>query len=133
MVMTDKSIIIKDSLFDPLSKDQNIVYYFKGADNKIRYKVWISLDGRDTFYIDHATYRLHRTFSDPMRRVKRTFVNPNCSLAIWTWGVFELGIGIVLKTGEIITTSHYLSYDRELKREGLKFIEVNEVSPWKLT
>ena len=129
--MTDKSIIIRDSLFDPSTRDETIVHYFKGADDTIRYKVWISLEGRDTFYVDHVTYRLHETFSDPIKKIKRTITNPHCSMAIWTWGVFDIGINIVLKTGEVISTSHYLSFDRQLKVKGLRFIEANEVSPWK--
>ena|SRR5688500_9928506 len=111
-VMTDKNIRVIDSIFDPNSGEQNEVHYYKGSDGRMHYKVWIFLEGRDTYNVDYTIYKLHSTFSDPIRKVSRTISNPNCGLVIWTWGTFELGIEIVLKTGEKISASHQMSFDR---------------------
>lgn len=125
--MTDRNIRVIDTIFDPNSRDQNVVQYYKGSDKLVRYKVWIFLDGRDTYYVDYVIYRLHSTFSVPVRKVNRTITNPNCGLEIWTWGTFELGIEIVLKTGEKISASHQMSYDKQLLRRDLKFIDTGSV------
>ena len=53
-VMIDKKIRVTDSVFNPDRADNDNVFYYKGADNKSRYKVWIFLDGRDTYYVDHV-------------------------------------------------------------------------------
>lgn len=110
-VLTDKNIRVIDTLFDPNSSEKNEIQYYKGADNLLRYKVWIFLDGKDTRNVDYVIYRLHSNFSDPVRRVNRTITNHNCELVIWTWGTFELGIEIVLRTGEKISASHQMSFD----------------------
>lgn len=128
--MTAKKLMVLDSLFDPLKEDKNVVKYFKGKDNKPNYKVWIFLEGKDTYYVDHVIYKLHNTFRNPVRKVNRSIDNPNCSLIIWTWGLFELGVEIVLKNGEKILVSHYMSYGQELKKKGLKFEEENPITPW---
>ena len=109
---TGKNISVRDSIFDPNSREQNEVQYHKDSDGRICYKVWIFLEGRDTDHVDHTIYTLHSTFSDPIRKVSRTISNPNCGLVIWTWGTFELGIEIILKTGEKISASHQMSFDR---------------------
>lgn len=129
-VMTEKDIRIVDSLFNPSERPQQPVTYYRGEDNKIRYKVWIQLEGRDVYYVDYVHYRLHGTFPDPLRKVKRTITNTNCSLAIWTWGIFELGVEIFLKTGERIVTSHHMTYGYQLTQGGLKFNELKENNPY---
>jgi hypothetical protein len=109
---TDKNIRIMDSIFDPNSREQNEVHYYIGPDGSTNYKVWIFLEGRGTYDVDYIIYKLHSTFSDPIRKVSRTLSNPNCGLVIWTWGTFDLGIEIVFKTGEKISASHQMSFDR---------------------
>lgn len=130
-VITDKNIRIVDSIFDPNSRDQNVVNYYKGSDNRVRYKVWIFLEGRDSYYVDSVIYRLHCTFSDPVRKVKRSIANPNCCLVIWTWGVFELTTEIILKTDEKIHASHQMSYNEQLLKRDLKFVEARGGDIWK--
>lgn len=122
-IMVDKNVLVRDSVFDPNALGQKTVHYSKVADNKARYKVWVYLEGKDLYYVDYVAYKLHPTFQNPVQKVKRTLSNPNCSLVIWTWGVFNLEVELFLKTGEKIVTTHYLSYDRQLKKEGIKFIE----------
>lgn len=122
-VLTEKNIVVKDSLFDPNSKDQSTVYYYKGDDGRVRYKVWIFLDGLDTYYVDYVKYTLHPTFNERVKKVKRSIENPLSGLSIWTWGLFSVQLEIILKTGEKIITSHYLTYGKQLK-EGLKYVDV---------
>jgi hypothetical protein len=122
-VEIDKDIKIKDSLFDPQFSNNDVAVYSKSGDGKYIYKVYLYLEGRDTFLVDSVTYKLHPTFSERIRKVKRTLSNQNCRLIIWTWGLFNVEAEIILKTGEKLPAQHYMSYDREFKKDGLRFIE----------
>jgi transcription initiation factor IIF auxiliary subunit len=132
-VMTAKKIIVRDSLFDPTGKDQSTVKYNKSKGSKPRFRVWIYLDGKDTYYVDYVIYRLHSTFQNPIRKVERSLSNPNCSLIIWTWGIFELVVEIVLKNGDKISATHPMTYGEQLKRTDLQFIEEDPITPWNFT
>ncbi len=110
---------IKDTVFEPGSQ-QKIVYYWPES-NTTLYKVWILLDGIDLPYVDSVTYRLHSTFSDPNRRVKRTVANQNCQLIIWTWGLFRIRARVVDKTGRIHEFVHDMRYAEEISLPEAKF------------
>lgn len=118
---------MKDSVFDPETSEKT-VFYYKGRDNKSRYKVWIYLEGVYLFYVDYVTYVLHPTFEKPIRKVQRTYSNANCNLIIWTWGVFEVDIKIKLKTGEIVSLTHRLSFDKQLQDSNIKYINTRNVT-----
>jgi transcription initiation factor IIF auxiliary subunit len=122
-VMIEKSLQVKDTLFNPDSNDKT-AYYYKGDDGKARYKVWIYLDGRDIPYVDYVTYKLHPTFPNPIKKVKRSISNANCALVIWAWGTFKTEIQIHLKDGTTVRASHNLSFDHEIK-ENIKYLQVN--------
>src|SRR5687767_3054571 len=123
-VITDKDILIRDSLFSPYSGG-NEAYYYKQPDGKFMYKVWIYLDGKDTFQVDSVIYRLHPTFREPVKKINRTPANPNCSLAIWTWGIFDLEVQILLKSGEKILVRHPMTYGHQIAKGNIKFIDAD--------
>jgi len=116
-----KNIQVQDTAFDPVSTEKNVINFFQGLDKKTMYKVWIYLEGPDVYYVDWVEYELHETFPDRFKRIERSVSNPNCTLVIWTWGVFNLKAKIFLKTGEVINAEHLLTYDRFLKRKDVKF------------
>ena len=82
---------------------------------RTRYKVTIRLEGMDLPYVAAVTYRLHRSFKDRTHRVDRTILNPDCSLTIWTWGLFAVRVIIHLKSGHQIPVDHDLHYDEAIR------------------
>ena len=94
---------------------------------RVRYKVTLRLEGRDLPYVAFATYQLHRSFRVRTHRIDRTVSNPDCSLTIWTWGLFRVGVVIHLKSGQRIRVHHDLHYDdaiREAEPDKLQWSAV---------
>lgn len=113
-----------DSVLKPFSNEKNV--YYKKREDKILYKVRIYLDGEDLLYVKSVTYHLHRTFSNPIRKIRRTVSNPNCELIIWTWGLFKVKVQVEDKKGNIYPPIiHQLTYDAQLRLSGVKFIDMN--------
>jgi hypothetical protein len=111
---------VVDSLFEPGGADRK-VHVDNEAQQLVRYRVWLYLEGRDLPYVKQVTYRLHDTFEDPNRVVPRTASNPNCALAIWTWGIFEVLAVVEDKSGNAFELRHKLSYGEQLK-ENLEYV-----------
>ena len=89
------------------------VYHVRRRKDRDLYKVKIFLEGNDLPYVSAVTYRLPPTFGNPRARtVRRLPSNPNCSLTIWTWGVFGVHVRIEMKSGQIITVNYELAYDK---------------------
>lgn len=65
-------------------------------------------------------YKLHPTFKQPERTVRRTLNNPNCKLKIWTWGLFLVKVTVTTKDRFKHRFSHTLTYDREFDNKGIK-------------
>lgn len=125
--MQSLEIFITDSVIEgdfSLKEDNKKIDFYKGKDDKFRYKVLISLSGPGTIYVQKVRYILHETFSPQIQEVNRSLSNPDCSLRIWTWGIFEVKAEIILKTGEIIYARHQLTFDKEIeaaKKQNIKF------------
>lgn len=121
---SDLRIEVKDTVFDPnLPADSpRKVHVRRGADGKSLYKVWLIVSGYDLPYVQSVTYRLHSTFSDRVRRVRRSVSNPNCQLVIWTWGLFKVKVTIEDKSNRRFEVEHDLSYDKELQKPGIQFV-----------
>jgi transcription initiation factor IIF auxiliary subunit len=113
-----QSITVRDTVFDPKCDDR--VVYFREIEGRKLYKVWIYLEGAELPYINSATYVLHPTFPQPVRRVPRSVSNPNCELVIWTWGVFGLNVTVEDKVGRTYQLQHYMSYDQQLQKPGFR-------------
>ncbi|MBX3587797.1 MAG: pYEATS domain-containing protein [Ramlibacter sp.] len=96
--------------------------HYRSDGKRDHYKVWIYLAGGRVPFVESVTYRLHPSFGEPVHRVARTPANPNCSLMIWTWGVFEVHATIREKSGQVTEQTHLLSYDREFKQPGIVFV-----------
>lgn len=114
-------IKLVDTVFDPNTGSKEIHYSKQGS--QTLYKVWLRLDGPELPYVRGVTYKLHPTFNNPERFVARTPSNPNCTLSIWTWGIFDVEAEIMTKDGERQIVVHPLRYDRELRKEGIQFKE----------
>ncbi len=121
--MNSKQIIIKDSLFDPLSNQRQIFFYNSPKKRKM-YKVWIYIEGRDLSFVDKVVYKLHSSFNDPEKKIERSISNPNCTLQIWTWGLFTIEVDIYFQTGESMRMSHYTTYDKDINDGAASFSEV---------
>ena len=115
---------VKDTVFDPSSAPQNRTVYYRSEGQTTLYKVWILLEGIDLPYVASVTYRLHSTFPDPNRRVRRTVANPTCQLIIWTWGLFKIRAMVEDKNGRIHEFVYDMKYDAELRQEGVKYVKV---------
>jgi hypothetical protein len=105
---------VRDSLFEPGAPERKVHLDSEGS-QLVRYRVWLYLEGRDLPYVEQVTYHLHDTFEDPIRLVPRTASNPNCALAIWTWGIFEVWAVVKDKSGNTFELRHKLSYAEQLK------------------
>ena len=114
-------LIVCDTVFDP-KNDSKVIRYRK-TDDRTLYKVWLYLDGKDLPYTESVTYLLHSTFESPSQTVRRTSVNPSCSLIIWTWGIFSVKAFVSLKNGERIELSHELTYNELFDKQGVRFIQ----------
>lgn len=119
-----KNIIVRDSLFDPSSGRQDKLGYNK-VEDKYFYKVWLYLEGTDLPYVDYVIYHLHPTFPNPDMTVRRTIANPNCSQAIWSWGMFNVNAEIFLKSGEVIRIDHYLTFDKIITNNEATFVDLH--------
>ncbi|MDZ7290741.1 MAG: hypothetical protein ONB44_18565 [candidate division KSB1 bacterium] len=113
---------VKDTVFDPGSSQKKV--YYKTDGQTTWYKVWIFLEGLDLPYVMGVTYRLHSSFPDPNRHVKRTVTNPNCQLVLWTWGLFEIKALVEDKNGRTHELVYELQYDKELSQKGVEFVKV---------
>lgn len=118
-VYSQFNIEVKDTLFDPnlAAESPRIVHVRKGADGTSLYKVWLYLSGYDLPYVESVTYRLHSTFLERDRSVRRSVSNPNCQLVIWTWGLFEVKATILDKSNRRYEVEHNLTYDKELQQD----------------
>jgi len=134
MISRLRNIEVRDSVFDPnLPLFEAIPSHGPGriiprevhvrtVQGTTFYKVWIYLDGNDLPFVESVTYVLHRTFPEPYQTVRRTLSNPNCQLVIWTWGVFPIKAIVKDKTGHSREIEHNLSYDRQLREDGIRYV-----------
>ena len=115
---------VVDSAIEVDGTSLRVYYRPRQPDRRIRYKVTLRLEGKDLPYVASVTYQLHRSFRVRTHRIDRTVSNPACALAIWTWGLFRVGVVIHLKSGQRIRVVHDLHYDdaiREAKPEKLQW------------
>lgn len=130
MKTSDESfaIEVKNSPFDPdLNEKVVLVRRSKvlgeSSSAQTLYRVFLFLDGPDLPFVRSATYHLHSSFPDPIRRVSRTVGNPRCKLTIWTWGLFQLSVAIEDKSGRQHSLFVELDYDRVFDRKDVRFVE----------
>lgn len=113
------NIKVVDTIIPPYSS-KKMGYIDKSSTNKNPYyRVWMYLEGPDLPYVEKVTYVLHSTFNNPLRSVNRTPANPNCSVDIWTWGIFTVKVIIEDKRGDTTVIHHRLMYDRLLNEVEL--------------
>ena len=120
--MRNYDIKVCDTAFDP--RDNSKVIHYKKMDNRNLYKVWIYLDGKDLPYVEGVNYLLHSTFENPRQSISRTSSNPNCSLIIWTWGIFTVRVNVSLKNGERIELLHELTYNQMFDKKDIEFKQI---------
>ena len=72
------------------------------------WKWWIQLEGPDKELdeVDHVVYNLHRTFPDPVRKVKDR--SSKFKLETAGWGIFTIYVNVVMKEGNVVKLSHDL-------------------------
>lgn len=114
-------INICDSVLEPDTYSKDILY--KQSGNKKLYRVWLYLDGKDLPYVENVTYILHSSFPNPQRIVRRTPSNHNCSLVIWTWGLFNVKGFTLFKDGSKNEFSHQLTYSNSFNEKEVKFVQ----------
>ena len=117
-MMRKYDIKICDSVIEPETDSKDI--YYKESGSRKLYKVWIYLDGKDLPYVENVTYFLHSSFPNPKQTVRRTSSNPNCSLVIWTWGLFTIKGTTLFKDSSTDELSHSLTYNNSFNDEGKK-------------
>ncbi len=106
-------IEIRDSVIEE-ENNKAVIYVRNPGSDKPLYKLSIHLHGNDLPYIDSVKYELHPTFKNRFKVVKRTLNNPNCTLVIWTWGIFKVNAVVTTKDGSKFNISHQLTYGDEL-------------------
>jgi hypothetical protein len=116
------NIAVKDTALDPSLAPDKARVHVRKKDGKNHYKVWIYLEGPDVPYIESVTYTLHSTFKNPVRLVPRSLSNPNCTLAIWTWGAFLVKATIVDKQGLSYRVSCQLAFDKRLPTDKAQYV-----------
>ncbi|BCH25928.1 hypothetical protein MesoLjLc_58420 [Mesorhizobium sp. L-8-10] len=108
------NVTVRDSLFNP-NGNGGPAWKNSSSDQPL-YQVHIYLEGQDLPYVRSATYELHPSFRERVKRIIRTASNPNCLLTIWTWGIFEVGVAIEDKRGQVYNLKHNLRYGEEISR-----------------
>ena len=106
--MRDLNIWIADTPFDPKGRER--VVYYRSKNERRYYKIFIFLTGPDVPFVKRVTYTLH-PFQVQHNSVQRSLSNPNCKLAVWVWGKFEVLASVEDKKGNIYKMSHYLNFD----------------------
>ena len=101
----------------------NKVSYYKNHNDRYVYRVRLFIDGYYLPYVTHVEYVLHSSILNNRRVIKRSLYNQDCSLTMWLWGKFNVKVNIFLITGEVINTEHYLTFDKQFKKDGLTFID----------
>ncbi len=122
--MYQKSTIeieMRDSVIEQVD-NQPVIYVRNPDSDKPLYKVSIYLEGNDLPYVDSVEYELHPTFKYRFKEVKRSFTNPNCTLVIWTWGLFRVKAVVTTKDGSTFNLSHQLTYGNEVKNGSYEVI-----------
>ena len=95
-------------------KPEGNVDFLKKNNGKTLYKVTVYLEGSDLSFVENVTYRLHHTFKNNAKLVQRTAQNPNCQMEFWAWGLFTIKARIKTLSGERITISHAMEFDKSL-------------------
>ena len=126
MEIRSYNLYVKDSLFDPNNPSavkEKQAAYKKRVDLKAKmlYKVWVYLEGRDLPFVESVRYHLHPSFRNPQYVVEKNLSNPNFSLVLWTWGVFNVKVEITLISGETVILDHYLTYGEEMNVDDIKW------------
>ncbi len=113
----DLQIEIRDSVFEPDSKNCKILKKSGNGTGRDLYRVFLYLDGLDLPLVRSVVYHLHSSFKQDTHRITRTPSNPNCKFIIWTWGTFVVRAEIEDLEGRTHKISRELSWDREVKRD----------------
>lgn len=113
MFAEDLDIKIVDSLTPP---DQSARPLTEVRNGTRYFKVYVYLKGASLPFVKEVTYTLHSSLSPSERTVQRSLANPNCSLALWLWGKFEIQAVVRDVSGREYSLRHRLGFDRELKR-----------------
>jgi len=126
------SIQLRDSVLNPnkpATKAQTCIAHYRktgSANSQLLYQVWLYLEGKDLPFVDRVKYVLHDSFRNPVQVVERTTLNQNCSLAIWTWGIFWVKAEVEDVRGRVIKLDHYLTYGKQIENKqklGISFRE----------
>ena len=118
------NVQVRDSALDPaMGADGKKVVHYKVAEGREQYKVWLSLAGPRVPFVDQVIYTLHPSFRQPRREVVRTASNPNCTLLLWTWGIFDVTVQLRGKKGELAEFVHTMQYDKDFNDAAVSFIE----------
>lgn len=112
---------------------QNVI---RSSDGRIKYKrfspngrdhyhlgVWIDGEERDLDQISFVEYRLHSTFTNPLRRSASR--RNNFSITFWTWGMFQIEVTLHLHNGQTQRLSHNLAYQLPAD-EGNNYVDVSQ-------
>lgn len=123
------NVQVLDSALDPaLSSGKERVIRYKSVGGREHYRVWLYLAGPRLPFVDRATYILHPSFNPPVHEVARTPANPNCTLLVWTWGIFDVTVVLHGKKGETAELVHTMRYDKDFQSKGVSFAEVKASS-----
>ena len=91
------------------------------------WSVWLAGPSAELDQIDHVTYTLHPTFSNPVREIHTR--RGGFRLKSSGWGEFTIYIDVTRKDGELIQLSHDLKLTAEpAKRAAPSFMKATSVS-----
>ena len=113
---------VRDSIFDPDSSDRTVPVKQQPGRRPL-YRVFLYFDGPGLPFVESGTYKLHSTFTQPVRKVSRGLANQNCKLEIWTWGTFRVNVTVALLNDKgLYSFSHDLHYDDQFSEANVKFL-----------
>jgi hypothetical protein len=121
MIAREFQVEVKDTAVEADPAGQKFIRYrTQGSTDFFRVRIY--LDGPQLPFVRVATYVLPPDqFPDSVQRVERSPRNPNCEFIIWTWGVFDVGVTLQDAEGRVYDLTHRLTYDRDVKTEGIRF------------
>jgi transcription initiation factor IIF auxiliary subunit len=83
--------------------------------------IWIDGTEQELDSVDHVEYKLHPSFTKPVRTSSNRA--NKFSVTIWTWGMFEIDVAIYLQDGSVQRLKYYLSYELPAD-DGTNYIAV---------
>jgi len=109
------NIEIRDTAVTKALDGKKIIQAKRPPGKKTTYRVNVEIVGDDTPFIKKVTYILHPTFKNRIKTVSRMLSNPNCAIAFYAWGIFNIEAKVEFMNGSEYSISHFLRFNEDIQ------------------